>query len=85
MSKTKENNLDTTTFEQKLILLGNRVKELRQQRNLTIRQLSEKSGITEKYLKRIESGKAFGINTRHLDRLCKGLNLSSINDILYFY
>lgn len=77
--------MKNTTFEQRLVLLGNRVKELRLQRNLTIEQLSEKSGINIKYLKRIENGQAVGINTLHLDRLCFGLNLSSVNDILYFY
>lgn len=77
--------MQNITFEQRLVLLGNRIKELRQQKNLTIRQLSQKSGINSKYLKIIENGQAFGVTTNHLDRLCKGLNLSSINDILYFY
>lgn len=77
--------MQNTRFEQQLVLIGNRVKELRLQRNLTIEQLSEKSGIKTKYLKRIENGQAAGINTCHLDRLCFGLSLSSVNDILYFY
>lgn len=72
-------------FEQRLVLLGNRVKELRQQKKLTRQELSVKSGISSKYLKIIEDGQAKGITTNHLDRLCKGLNLSSLNDLLYFY
>ena len=77
--------MQKTTFEQRLVLIGNRVKELSLQQNLTIKQLSEKSDISIKYLKRIENGQAVGINTYHLDRLCFSLNLSSVNDILYFY
>lgn len=72
-------------FEQRLVLLGNRVKELRQQKKLSRQELSVKSGINSKYLKIIEDGQAKGITTNHLDRLCKGLNLSSLNDLLYFY
>lgn len=77
--------MQNTTFEQRLVLLGNRMKELRLQRNMTIEQLSKKTGINTKYLKRIENGQAFGITTKHLDRLCKGLNLSTVNNLLYFY
>lgn len=72
-------------FKQILILVGNKVKELRQKRNMTIKELSEKSGISQKYLKKIENGQAIGITTKHIDRLCRSLDLSSINDILYFY
>lgn len=52
---------------------------------MTIKELSEKSGISTKYITKIENGKAICITTKHLDSLCKGLNLSSINEILYFY
>lgn len=77
--------MQKTTFEQRLVLIGNKVKELRLQRNLTIEQLSEKSGINTKYLRKIEDGKAICITTKHLYHLKKALNLSSVNDILYFY
>lgn len=72
-------------FNQKLVLLGKRVKELRLQKCMTIKELSEKSRISTKYITKIENGQAIGITTKHLDRLCKGFNLSSINEILYFY
>lgn len=72
-------------FNQRLVLLGKRVKEIRVQKCMTIKELSEKSGISTKYITKIENGQAIGITTKHLDRLCKGLNLSSINEILYFY
>lgn len=58
-------------FEQRLVLLGNRVKELRQQKKLSRQELSVKSGINSKYLKIIEDGQAKGITTNHLDRLCQ--------------
>ena len=45
-------------FEQRLVLRGNRVKELRQQKKLTRQELSVKSGISSKYLKIIEDGQA---------------------------
>ena len=77
--------MQNTTFEQRLVLLGNRVKELRIQQNMTVKQLSEKAGINTKYLERIENGQAVCINIKHLNRLCLGLNISSVNDILYFY
>lgn len=75
----------TTTFEQRILLIGNKVRELREERKMTIKELSQKSGISIKYLQKIENGQAAGINTIHFNRLCKDLNLSSVNEILYFY
>ena len=72
-------------FKQKLILIGKRIKELRAQQNMTLKDLSNKSGISVNYLKKIESGKAFGINTTHLYRLYKSFELKSIKDLLNFY
>ena len=41
--------------------LGKRIKEQREKRQITIKELSEKTGIRAEYLKKIENGKAYGV------------------------
>lgn len=43
--------------------LGENVQEIRQSKNISIKEVSEKTGIREEYLKKIEKGEAFGITT----------------------
>lgn len=77
--------MQNTTFEQRMVLLGNRLKEIRQQKNITINELSKKSGLSARYIKKIENGQAFNINIRHVYLLYTSLELVSIYDLLYFY
>ncbi len=77
--------MQNTTFEQRMVLLGNRLKEIRQQKNMTINELSQRSGLSTSYIKKIEYGQAFNINIKHVYQLYKSLNLASIYDLLYFY
>lgn len=52
--------------------IGRQLAELRQKKGLTIRQLSELSGITNPHINRIENGKySVGLDT--LATLCKAL------------
>ena len=77
--------MQNTTFEQRMVLLGNRLKEMRQQKHITINELSKKSGLSARYIKKIENGQAFNINIRHVYLLYTSLELVSIYDLLYFY
>lgn len=43
------------------ILLGNHIKKLREKRNLTIKDISVKTGIRVEYLQKIEKGLAYGV------------------------
>lgn len=72
-------------FKKNLTMLGKRITELRQQNNISMLELSLKSKISVSYLKKIESGNATGINTKHLYRLYKNLNVKSFKEFLNFY
>ena len=43
--------------------LGKRIKEKREEKGLTIDELSIKCGIRKIYLRKIEAGKAYGLST----------------------
>jgi DNA-binding Xre family transcriptional regulator len=49
---------EAMTLEQLLKSVGARIAELRAKRNLTQKSLSEKTGVTYRYLQTIESGRA---------------------------
>ena len=56
------------------ILLGQHIKKLREDRNLTIKDLAEKTGIRVQYLQKIEAGKAYGVRfEKHLCKISKAL------------
>lgn len=47
--------------------LGKRIRNARKERNITVAQLSQKTGICKSYLYKIENGKAYGVLLeRHL-------------------
>ena len=51
--------------------LGEKIKELRIKNNMSIKKLSEKTGINTSYLYKIEQGKAYGICIeKHLYKIC---------------
>ena len=47
--------------------LGKRIRNVRKEKNITVAQLSQKTGICKSYLYKIENGKAYGVLLeRHL-------------------
>lgn len=57
--------------------LGQRIKELRTQHDLTVAQLAEKVGIDKSTLSRIENGKTQNIGAEQLISLCRGFQVSA--------
>ena len=56
--------------------LGNNIQKLRKKRNISINELSEKTGIRAEYLKKIENGKAYRVTlNRHLSKIANVLNI----------
>lgn len=78
-----ENMRITETLKNEFKLLGQRIQKLREERNISIKKLSEKTGIRKEYLKKIEIGNAYGIMLNaHIVKIAKVLNtdLSEIFD-----
>ena len=56
---------------------GKHIKKLREERSITIEELSEKTGIRKEYLLKIENGTAYGVKIeKHFFRIAKGLKIS---------
>ena len=54
-------------IKQELLLLGQHIKKLRLERNLTILEVSRKTKIRKIYLEKIENGTAYGVQVyKHL-------------------
>ena len=52
--------------------LGLHIKNLREERDISIKELSKKTGIREEYLTKIENGTAYGVMLeRHLAKIAK--------------
>ena len=47
--------------KQDFMLLGQNIRKLREERNLTIKETSQKTGIRPQYLQKIEAGLAYGV------------------------
>ena len=63
-------------WKKDFILLGQRIKKLREEKNLSIKDMALKTGIRVQYLKRIEEGSAYGISIdRHLLKIATTLEL----------
>ena len=57
--------------------LGLHIKKLREKRNVSIKELSKKTGIRKDYLNKIEDGSAYGVLIeRHLLKISKILKIS---------
>ncbi len=58
--------------KQHFILLGQNIRKLREERNLTIKEISQKTGIRPQYLQKIEAGLAYRVMIeKHLVPLAK--------------
>ena len=64
-------------IKQDLILLGLHIKKLREARNLTLKDVSLKTGIRVQYLKKIENGTAYRVKIeKHLYKISKALSIN---------
>ncbi len=61
--------------------LGRNIKELREKYNLSLNELSIKSGIRKQYLQKIENGNAYGFAVSHLEKLVIAFD-GNLKDIL---
>ena len=60
---------------EKFRIFGKNVRKYRLQKKMTISELSEKTGITEKHLNRIENGTAKRLNVSHIFNLAKSMGI----------
>ena len=66
-------------LKQDFILLGLHIKKLREERNLTIKDIALKTGIRAQYLKKIENGTAYGVRIeKHLYKIAKALSIKFV-------
>src|SRR2546430_15913103 len=72
----KRSNQTKRVTEDPLKLLADRVKQARARRGMTRKQLARDSGVSERYLAQIESGRG-NISVLVLRRLAKALNVSA--------
>ena len=56
-------------------IFGRNVKKIRLSKNLSIKEISAKTGIREKYLKQIEKGEAMGITTSKIFLIADALSV----------
>ena len=64
-------------FKQECILLGKHIIKLREERNMTIKELSIKTGIRPQYLKKIEAGIAYRVSlAKHLLKIAKCIKIT---------
>ncbi len=66
-------HIDTEDYKI-LKIVGQNIQKKRIARNLTIKQLSQKTKIREEYLKKIEKGTAIRMSTKHLFIIAEILN-----------
>lgn len=76
-----EGKLMRNNYEKEIKKLGKNVKILREKRNWTINDLSEKSKISAAYLLKIENGETKKLNTHHLVKLFNAFNLSALKEL----
>ena len=63
-------------FKKDCIILGQNIKQLRESKNMTLNELSQKTKISLNYLKKIESGNAYGVKIlTHLAKIASALDL----------
>ena len=71
-------------YEKSFKLIGKRIKSLRENQNISIKELSVMTKISVKYLTKIENGLAFGMCiNKHLLKISNALNLK-ISDLFEF-
>ena len=56
-------------------ILGKNIQKIRINKNISIKEMSEKTGIREKYLEKIEKGEAIGITTSKIFLIADALSV----------
>jgi len=64
-------------YEERLKKLGQNIRIAREERNITIKELSEKTGIRTEYLKKIENGEAVRIKIFKLYQIAHAMNMKT--------
>lgn len=66
-------------LKQDFILLGLHIKKLREERNLTIKDVAIKTGIRAQYLRKIENGTAYRVRIEgHLYKISKAFSINFV-------
>lgn len=73
--KTKESIVTEEEILEKFKIFGRNIQKYRNKKGLTIKELSLRTGITERQLKRIELGIAKRVNVSHIFKVAKGLEI----------
>lgn len=63
-------------------MLGERIKTLRNEQELTISELAERAGVAKSYLSSIERNKQTNPSIQFIEKISEALGVS-VNDILY--
>lgn len=63
-------------------MLGERIKELRTEQNMSISELAEKAGVAKSYLSSIERNKQTNPSIQFIEKISDALDVS-VNDLLY--
>lgn len=69
-------------FLQLIKTIGENIQKIRAEKNISLELLSEKTGISKKYLKKIETGKAIGIKTSHFILIAEALSVQGSSLLL---
>jgi XRE family transcriptional regulator, master regulator for biofilm formation len=62
-------------------MIGDKIKELREERNLTISELAERAGVAKSYLSVLERNNYSNPSIQYLTKICKVLEVP-LNDIV---
>lgn len=65
------------TFSTTLKILGENIQKIRIEKNITLKDLSERTGIRERYLKKIEKDTAARITAAHLYKIADTLEVEA--------
>ena len=64
------------------IKFGKNIQQFRKERNMTIQELSKLTGIRVQYLKKIEAGKAYGMNSNYVFIFAKAFKIKPHDEVV---
>ncbi|WP_213144429.1 helix-turn-helix domain-containing protein [Neobacillus citreus] len=64
-------------------MIGEKIRELREKKNLSISELAERAGVAKSYLSLIERNNYSNPSIHYLTKICKVLDVS-LNDLINF-
>ena len=65
-----------------MCLLGERIKEIRKEKGMTISELAERAGVAKSYLSSIERNKQTNPSIQFIEKVSEALGIS-VNDIIH--